>query len=223
MYNGGKNGSGVYQFIINQIPPHFKYIELFMGSGAIMRHKSPALVNHGIDIDESINNKFPFPDSIDVDFYGLSWDEYFELPCIHCNKGAFIYADPPYLMATRKSKKKLYSYEFSIDDHKKLLEQLKRLECMIMISSYRNDLYDRELCGWRRVEYNAYDRTHEMRIECLYCNYPAPEELHDYRYLGKDFGERQRIRRKINRHVEKLKNLPVLERKAILGALLQYR
>ena len=67
--------------------------------------------------------------------------------------------------------------------------------------------------------YNSYDRTGELRIECLYCNYPAPEELHDYRYLGENFTERQRIRRKIIRHIKKLKNLPVLERNAILEAL----
>ncbi len=50
-------------------------------------------------------------------------------------------------------------------------------------------------------------------------NYPQPEELHDYRYLGEDFVDRQRIHRKIQRHVDKLLGLPVLERNAILAAL----
>ena len=31
--------------------------------------------------------------------------------------------------------------------------------------------------------------------EYLWCNYPAPMALHDYRYLGKDFRERERIKR----------------------------
>lgn len=34
-YFGGKAGSGTYQTIINQIPPHRVYIEPFVGGGAI--------------------------------------------------------------------------------------------------------------------------------------------------------------------------------------------
>ena len=38
-YPGGKNGAGVYQAIICQIPPHQVYVEPFLGSGAVMRLK----------------------------------------------------------------------------------------------------------------------------------------------------------------------------------------
>lgn len=41
-YPGGKNGSGVYQRLISMMPPHDVYIELFLGSGAVMRRKKPA-------------------------------------------------------------------------------------------------------------------------------------------------------------------------------------
>jgi hypothetical protein len=51
-------------------------------------------------------------------------------------------------------------------------------------------------------------------------NYPEPKELHDYSLLGKDRTDRQRIKRKIERHVKRLQALSVLERKAILNALL---
>ena len=36
-YPGGKNGAGVYQTLINLIPPHDTYIETYLGGGAIMR------------------------------------------------------------------------------------------------------------------------------------------------------------------------------------------
>jgi len=36
-YPGGKGGSGVYQKIINLIPPHDVYIETHLGGGSIMR------------------------------------------------------------------------------------------------------------------------------------------------------------------------------------------
>jgi DNA adenine methylase len=50
-YPGGKNGAGVYQTIINLIPPHPVYIEPFLGGGAILRLKHPAALNIGIDLD----------------------------------------------------------------------------------------------------------------------------------------------------------------------------
>ena len=40
-YFGGKAQDGVYQAIINQIPAHDRYIELFLGGGAIMLKKKP--------------------------------------------------------------------------------------------------------------------------------------------------------------------------------------
>ena len=41
-YPGGKNGAGVYQQIINLMPPHDVYIEPFLGGAAILRLKRPA-------------------------------------------------------------------------------------------------------------------------------------------------------------------------------------
>ncbi len=50
-YPGGKNGAGVYQTIINLMPPHRVYIEPFLGGGAVMRLKRPAELNIGVDLD----------------------------------------------------------------------------------------------------------------------------------------------------------------------------
>ena len=50
-------------------------------------------------------------------------------------------------------------------------------------------------------------------------SYPTPIALHDYQYLGEDFRERERIKRKIGRWQGKLKKMSRLERQALLCAL----
>jgi len=59
--------------------------------------------------------------------------------------------------------------------------------------------------------------------EYLWCNYPAPTALHDYRYLGKDFRERERerIKRMTARWVNRLQAMPLLQRQALQAALAQ--
>jgi DNA adenine methylase len=58
VYPGGKNGAGVYQTLINLMPPHEVYIEPFLGGGAIMRQKRPAALNIGIDLDAAVIARF---------------------------------------------------------------------------------------------------------------------------------------------------------------------
>lgn len=40
-YPGGKGGAGVYQTIINNIPPHDTYIETHLGGGNILSASGP--------------------------------------------------------------------------------------------------------------------------------------------------------------------------------------
>jgi DNA adenine methylase len=57
-YMGGKNGAGVFQRIINLMPPHRVYIEPFLGSGAILRLKRPAVFNVGVELDPDVLAEF---------------------------------------------------------------------------------------------------------------------------------------------------------------------
>src|SRR6266581_4409135 len=50
-FPGGKNGAGVFQKIINAMPPHACFIEAFAGSGAVLRRKRPAASTIAIDRD----------------------------------------------------------------------------------------------------------------------------------------------------------------------------
>lgn len=58
-----------------------------------------------------------------------------------------------------------------------------------------------------------------MATEWLWMNYPRPVKLHDYRYLGDDFRERERIKRKKARWIDRLARMDILERQAMLAAL----
>ena len=50
-YPGGKAGAGVYQTLINLMPPHRVYIEAFVGGGAVLKTKRPAQYSIAIDRD----------------------------------------------------------------------------------------------------------------------------------------------------------------------------
>ena len=234
-YPGGKGGSGVYQTIINLIPPHDVYIETHLGGGSILKHKRPATINIGIDIDPEVTSAWEAaPISIngvngsgtastklvsgDEDLIIINTDATRWLKEYQFQGNEFIYVDPPYLMETRKGGK-LYDCEMTDEQHIELLSVLDAIPTNIMISGYWSSLYSKMLTGWNTVSFEAQTRQGPA-TEWLWFNYPAPKVLHDYSYLGNDFRERERIKKKRDRWVSRLLRTPDLERNAILTALI---
>jgi hypothetical protein len=62
-------------------------------------------------------------------------------------------------------------------------------------------------------------RGGRLATEWVWMNYPHPLHLHDYRFLGEGFRERERIKRKKQRWVNRLHSMPILERRALLAAI----
>lgn len=222
-YNGGKAGAGVYQQIINQIPPHRTYIEAFLGDGAIMRAKHPATNSIGIERDETV--------------VAGRWAAH-DVPCLTVICGdarsflssypwqgdEFVYLDPPYLMTTRSSQRNLYGCEFaSEEEHAGLLALARSIPVPVGISGYWSELYARELADWRTISFQAVTRSGRLATEWLWMNYPPPLELHDYRYLGSDYRERERIKRRRERWKARLRRLPDQERHALFAAIAEVR
>jgi hypothetical protein len=116
--------------------------------------------------------------------------------------GELVYCDPPYLHSTRRDPG-LYRYEMADHQHEALLAVLLRLPCLACISGYWSALYAETLSTWRVCFFQAQTRRGVV-TEYLWCNYPAPTALHDDRYLGKDFRERERIKRMKARWVKRL-------------------
>ena len=89
---------------------------------------------------------------------------------------------------------------------------------MVMISGYESSLYEESLKGWHTYFFKSATH-HGMATEWVWMNYLTPTELHDYRYLGDNFRQRERIKNKSKRWVSRLKSMHVLERQALLSAV----
>lgn len=128
-----------------------------------------------------------------------------------------IFCDPPYLHSTRTSSTR-YKHEFTDDDHLRLIDVLKRVPTDVIISGYPSSLYAENLADWRTFQYQAMTRG-GVRTEQLWFNY-APDAAYWSTYAGKDFIDRQRIKRKAKRWADNYAALPAAEKLAILSAIL---
>jgi site-specific DNA-adenine methylase len=215
-YPGGKGGAGVFQTIINQQPPHAVYIEPFLGGGSVLLAKRPASTTIGIDADRCLIAKWSGARGVKLILGdGIS---YLQKRWCELGPDVLVYCDPPYVLSTRDRNRKLYNCEMTDAQHARLLTVLQSLRCMVQVSGYYSAMYAKALSRWRLVRYMAMTRG-GLREECLWMNYQEPELLHDYRYLGEDYRDRERIRRKAARWAARIASLPELERRAILSAV----
>lgn len=205
-YPGGKGKC--FQRIINMMPQHHTYIETHLGGGAVMRNKLSAERNIGIDLDNLViqhwrDEKNDLCELIQADALAVLCGFEFQ-------GGELIYADPPYVLSSRK-RSRIYRHEYSDDDHNKLLAQLVKLPCYVMISGYENPLYDQLLKGWRKEKFNA--KTHSgIREECVWMNFDPPQKLHDSRYQGHTYRERQTVARRRTRLYDRIDQMEPTER-----------
>ena len=126
------------------------------------------------------------------------------------------------LLSTRTSiEDKGYKHQLTEAQHVELLDLLNQLNGVgyhIAVSCYENEIYHSQLEGWKFIDFSS--QSHGgPRTERLYMNYPSPTVLHDFRFLGDNFRQRERIKKKIDRHVARLHQLPIIERNAILTAI----
>ena len=211
---GGKGLS--FQNFINLMPPHDVYIESHLGGGSIIRNKRPAKRNIGIEIDADTVEEWRNNKEADLELIHDDAVSYLRKYPFKGNE--LIYADPPYLRETRRRSRKTYKHEYTVAHHKELLALLKSLPCKVMISGYHSDLYSEILNGWHTQSFQTIIRKHTA-TEWIWMNYPPPEELHDYRYLGDNFRERARIKKRTRIWKRRLENIPVLERRCLLQAM----
>lgn len=213
-YPGGKGGAGVHQKIINLIPEHETYIEPFLGAGNIVRKKKPARETFVLDLNgEQLDRMRPYlpAGSVAINGDAARW-----LAAREWTGREFVYCDPPYVHATRTCM--LYQHEMTDDQHVHLLSLLLTVPAAVMVSGYRSELYADMLAGWRTIDFQAMTRG-GMKTETLWLNYEPPAVPADLAFLGANYRERERIKRKKARWAAKLAKLPAAERAAIMEIL----
>ncbi|WP_228350894.1 MULTISPECIES: DNA adenine methylase [Limnobaculum] len=209
-YPGGKGKC--YQRLINLMPVHETYIETHLGGGAVMRNKLPANRNIGIDLDQQVINLWHGNNEVSCELIQDDAVAYLSLFPYQGNE--LIYADPPYVQSTRK-RSKIYRHEYTDDNHRQLLQLLVTLPCMVMVSGYENSIYDEMLSGWRCERFNA--KTHTgVREECVWMNFDVPDRLHDARYMGSNYRERQTLIRRRTRLYERIERMELTERNELI-------
>ena len=247
-YPGCKGGAGVYQQIISHIPRcKILYIP-FLGHCAITRNirrpyklilndKDPrvveawkeALLSAGFILNNGVTAEIQ-KKQFALDLIYLFEDDR-SMIHLFCGDavpqlrhfGGFenivIYADPPYRMQDRRKRTKLYRKESSEKLHRDLLSLFKKMSARVILSSYKNNQYDSALKQWSTHSFNA--MTHGgPALETIYYNFDRDTiQLHDYRFIGKNFKDRERIKLKIQRLSTRLRRLPTQERNAILNAI----
>jgi DNA adenine methylase len=213
---GGKGKT--FQQLINLMPPHEVYIETHLGGGSVIRNKRLAKRNIGIEIDPKVfqiwseEEKRPELELIQADAVLF-------LKTYQFTGNEMVYCDPPYLRETRRNRnRKYYRYEYCVEQHLELLEVIKTIQCMVMISGYESELYKEILTGWHIHTFDSAVRG-GVNTEWVWMNYPEPIELHDYRFLGNNFRERERLKRRKENWVSRLQCMAVLERQALLCAM----
>jgi DNA adenine methylase len=224
-YVGSKGGAGVFQRIIGQMPPHSLYIEPFFGSGQIYWKKKPAPASIVMDLrSDLLLAAGSQPGTVTVCANAIKSLEALRtaLPL-----DALIYCDPPYLLSTRKNRQYYQARfpgdvdaEMTDEQHHELLCLLLTLPCFIMLSGYDSELYRSYLQNWRCETYRT--RTHQKIVtESLWCNFPEPAYLHDWRFAGKNYRQRTGLKRLASRYLKRLEAMPDRKRGFVLDAIAQ--
>ena len=222
-YPGGKNHGSSYPRIINQIPPHHTYVELFAGSAAIRRMMRPSERSVLIDLDPGALGRLAEmvpPGTTLLCEDALAWldRQAAWLGDPAAAAGVVLYCDPPYLPEACASRLR-YEHVLTSEDHRRLLTRLMGFRCHVLISGYWSGLYANLLNGWRLIHWPQITRGGTTAEECLWLNYPEPIQLHDYQHLGLNFRERQDVRRQKKRWAAKLAAMTTLRRRALLSVL----
>ncbi len=212
-YRGGKGS--LFRQLINLIPHHETYIEPYLGMGAVMRNKLPAVRSIGVEVDPLVAGQWRGDEVTNLSV--INTDALSFLRAYEWTGSDFVYVDPPYLPSTRRMDR-VYRFDCDESHHHELMSLLNTLPAPVMLSGYASSVYDEALNGWNRFEFRTGSHG-SARTEVVWLNYEPPAIPFDTRFAGDTFRERERIQRKQQRMRQKIMDLPSIERHLLLGWL----
>jgi hypothetical protein len=225
---GSKRGAGVAQWLISLMPAHRVFVDAFLGPGHILQTTRPAELNIGIEKDSATIADYlrryaqTEPAIRSAAAAIVKGDCMTMLQAFKVESDWLIYADPPYL--SRSCSRRYYREEMMTEsDHDRLLSVLSILPAKVMISGYQSDLYSIRLASWRTSSFWTVNRRGKRVQEFCWMNFQPPALLHDTRFVGNDFTDRQRIKRKAERWKNKFQSMRAYERQAVLESILTVR
>jgi len=195
------------------MPPHDTYIETHLGGGAIMKRKAPARHNIGIELNARTMARFECAYPVER-VHGCAHRFLAEY---EYRGRELIYSDPPYLHGTRSSGRR-YRFDYEESDHIALLKLLRGLPCQVMVSGYPSVLYEELLKGWGSVELQVMNQA-GVRTEKVWFNFTI-DRVHWASYAGRNFTDRQRIKRKAANWGRRYQEMARAERVAVLAAMM---
>jgi DNA adenine methylase len=199
------------------MPPHRVYIETHLGGGSVLRHKRAAEHSIGIERDSAVVGWWRANPVPGVDVYEGDATEF--LRSFPFTGEELVYSDPPYVPSSRR-RNRCYRSDYDDHAHVQLIRVLRGLPCPVMLSGYPSDLYSSLLGDWRTATIAVASHV-GLREEIIWFNFDPPNYLHDHGHLGSNFRERERIRRRVRRWVNRLDEMPISERNAVISALLE--
>lgn len=86
----------------------------------------------------------------------------------HARKEVCVYADPPYILATRTTSS--YKHEMTNQEHKQLLDVLDEHPGPVILSGYDHPMYSERLRHWRRETKQVQAEAGASRTEVIWIN-----------------------------------------------------
>lgn len=220
-YFGGKAGPGTYQRIINTMPVMDTLVIPYAGNCGVTRHiRWPArvLVN---DLDPVVTAAWATHRAPGFEVHNRPALDFLSDVLSRPDLGrVVIYADPPYPYTSRKSQRPVYRFEMGdAAAHVELLAFLRAAPAQCLVSTYPNELYRETLPDWQLTEFKSQTR-HGAATEWLFYNFDPPAVLHDDRYAGGNYREREYIKRKAGRWLAKYRDFSPAERQYVLREIL---
>ena len=215
---GSKTNAGLWQAILALMPAHDTFVDLFAGSGEILRRKPLSRFTYGVDKDDAAPVfSDPPPGAV---LFNKDWLKFMDGFRPLDWSRVLIYADPPYLHSTR-GRRHRYRFEFDDAQHAELLTVLRCCPALVIVSGYPSELYDHHLFGWNSRSVQVMTRG-GVRTEKLWFNFP-PSQAGQFwaAHAGKNFTDRQRIKRKVERWKKMFSRVSPDERLALISGLLQ--